>query len=149
MNPLEQISSQFADAGVIVYARLERVEMQMLDKLVEGLGHLGIVTTTNKALGEVMIQTTKDCWPDLKKAIENMPFKIEFFDSSEIDLIIKARVERSEIQMLCKLVEGLGHLGIVTTTNKELGEVMIQTTKDCWPELKSVIEKMPVEIEFV
>jgi hypothetical protein len=53
--------------------------MQMLDKLVEGLGHLGIVTTTNKALGEVMIQTTKQCWPDLKKAIEKMPFEIEFF----------------------------------------------------------------------
>lgn len=68
----------FSDADVIIIARLERVEMQMLDKLVEGLGHLGIVTTTNKALGEVMIQTTKYCWPDLKKAIEMMPFEIEF-----------------------------------------------------------------------
>lgn len=68
---------------------------------------------------------------------------------SEIDMIIKARIDRSEIQMLCKLVEGLGHLGIVTTTNKELGEVMIQTTKDCWPELKRVIEEMPIEIDFI
>ncbi|GAB6155351.1 DUF4911 domain-containing protein [Desulfosporosinus burensis] len=68
---------------------------------------------------------------------------------ADADLIIKARIDRSEIQMLCKLVEGLGHLGIVTTTNKALGEVMIQTTKDCWPELKSVIEKMPIEIEFI
>ena len=67
----------------------------------------------------------------------------------EIDTIIKARMDRSEIQMLCKLVEGLGHLGIVTTTNKELGEVMIQTTKYCWPELKSLIEKMPIEIDFI
>lgn len=73
-----QASGLFSDADVIVKARLERVEMQMLDKLVEGLGHLGIVTTTNKALGEVMIQTTKYCWPDLKKAIENMPFEIEY-----------------------------------------------------------------------
>lgn len=78
MNPLEQASSKFIESGVIVQARLERVEMQMLDKLVEGLGHLGIVTTTDKALGEVMIQTTKQCWPELKKAIENMPFDIEF-----------------------------------------------------------------------
>lgn len=78
MNPLEQASSQFADSAVIVHARLERVDMQMLDKLVEGLGHLGIVTTTNRSLGEVMIQTTKHCWPDLKKAIEKMPFEIEF-----------------------------------------------------------------------
>lgn len=66
----------------------------------------------------------------------------------EIDLIVKARLDRSEIQMLCKLVEGLGHLGIVTTTNKELGEVMIQTTKDCWPELKELVLKMPVKVHF-
>ena len=70
------------------------------------------------------------------------------FGHSDIDLIVKARIDRSQIQMLCKLVEGLGHLGVVTTTNKELGEVMIQTTKQCWPELKEVIERMPLEVEF-
>lgn len=68
---------------------------------------------------------------------------------SNVDLIIKARIDRSEIQMLCKLVEGLGHLGIVTTTNKELGEVMIQTTKYCWPDLKKLIENMPLKVEFI
>jgi len=78
VNHLEQKSALFADSDVLVKARLNRAEMQMLDKLVEGLDHLGIVTTTNKELGEVMIQTTKYCWPDLKKAIENMPFEIEF-----------------------------------------------------------------------
>ena len=65
------------------------------------------------------------------------------------DLIVKARLDRSEIQMLCKFVEGLGHLGVVTTTNKELGEVMIQTTNDCWSELKKIIEQMPIQIEFI
>lgn len=78
VNKEPRLESAFLDAGLIVEARLERVEMQMLDKLVEGLGHLGIVTTTNKALGEVMIQTTKHCWPELKRAIEMMPFEIEF-----------------------------------------------------------------------
>ena len=68
---------------------------------------------------------------------------------SEIDVIIKAHIDRSEIQMLCKLVEGLGHLGVVTTTDKALGEVMIQTTKFCWPELKKLIEQMPIELEFI
>jgi len=70
-------------------------------------------------------------------------------EPSDIDLIVKARIDRSQIQMLCKLVEGLGHLGVVTTTNKQLGEVMIQTTKQCWPELKELVEKMPLEIEFL
>ena len=82
LGPAQQreslVSSFFVDSDVVVKARLARVDMQMLDKLVEGLGHLGIVTTTNKALGEVMILSTKNCWPDLKKAIEQMPFGIEF-----------------------------------------------------------------------
>ncbi|HZK53226.1 MAG TPA: DUF4911 domain-containing protein [Desulfosporosinus sp.] len=70
-------------------------------------------------------------------------------DYSDSDMIIKARIDRSEIQMLCKLVEGLGHLGVVTTTDKVLGEVMIQTTKQCWVELKTIIEEMPIELEFI
>lgn len=73
----------FRDDGLIVKARLARVEMQMLDKLVEGFGHLGIVTTTNKEIGEVMIQTTRHCWPELKYAIEKMPFAIELLGLGE------------------------------------------------------------------
>lgn len=72
------MNSPFSDADLIVKARLDRTQVQMLDKLVEGLDHLGIVTTTNNELGEVAILTTKYGWPDLKKAIENMPFEIEF-----------------------------------------------------------------------
>lgn len=68
----------YADADLLVKARLERAEMHMLDKFVEGLGHLGVVSTINGELGEVMIQTTKYCWPDLKKAMERMDFEIEF-----------------------------------------------------------------------
>jgi uncharacterized OB-fold protein len=77
------MNTPFSDADLIVKARLDRTQVQMLDKLVEGLDHLGIVTTTNKETGEVMIQTTKYCWPELKKAIENMPFEIEFIGESE------------------------------------------------------------------
>lgn len=68
---------------------------------------------------------------------------------ADSDVLIKARVQRSEIQMLVKLVEGLGHLGVVTTTNKEAGEVLIQTTKYCWKDLRKALEKMPFTIEIV
>ena len=70
-------SYSFADCDFLVKARLERANIQMLVKLVEGLGHLGVVTTTDKINGEVLIQTTKDCWPDLAAAIKRMPFQIE------------------------------------------------------------------------
>ena len=54
MNDVEQANSLFLDADMIIKARIDRSEIQMLCKLVEGLGHLGVVTTTDKVLGEVM-----------------------------------------------------------------------------------------------
>ncbi len=75
-----------------------------------------------------------------------MDNKIPFADS---DVLVEARVPRSEIQMLVKYVEGLGHLGVVTTTDRMAGEVLIQTNKYTWPELKEAILAMPFEIIFI
>jgi len=71
--------------------------------------------------------------------------EIPFEDS---DVLIKAQVPRTDIQMLCKLVEGLGHLGVVTTIDRQAGEVLIQTTKYTWPDLQKVMEAMPLEIKL-
>lgn len=64
------------------------------------------------------------------------------------DVLIEAQVPRSEIQMLCKYVEGLGHLGVVTTTDRQAGEVLIQTTRYTWPDLKRALEAMPLTINI-
>ena len=68
---------------------------------------------------------------------------------SDADFMVRARLPRTEMQMLDKFVEGLGHLGVVSTTNKELGEVVIRTTRYCWPELKTCIERLGLEIVVV
>ncbi|AFV01439.1 MULTISPECIES: DUF4911 domain-containing protein [unclassified Dehalobacter] len=65
------------------------------------------------------------------------------------DLLVKARILRSDIQLLAKYVEGLGHLGVITTTDKVNGEVMIQTTRHCWPELEKVLSTLPLQIEIL
>jgi hypothetical protein len=65
------------------------------------------------------------------------------------DFLVKARVARSEIQLLAKFVEGMGHLGVVTTTDKLNGEVIIQTTKFCWPELKTLLVRLPLQVEYL
>ena len=70
----------YADSDVLIKAQVERSEIQMLVKLVEGLGHLGVVTTTDRHAGEVLIQTSIYAWPDLKRALEAMPFAIKFLD---------------------------------------------------------------------
>lgn len=64
----------------LVYARVERSDIQILTKLVEGLGHLGVVTTLDKTTGEILIQTTEDAWPDLYTALLHMPITVEFLD---------------------------------------------------------------------
>jgi len=65
------------------------------------------------------------------------------------DLLVKARIPRSDIQLLAKYVEGLGHLGVVTTTDKAKGEVMIQTTRYCWPELEKILSALPLQMEIL
>ena len=72
-----------------------------------------------------------------------------FRDIRVRDVLVHARIERSEIQILTKLVEGLGHLGVVTTVDKAKGEVLIQTTSDCWPELERALRHMPVAVEIL
>ena len=62
------------------------------------------------------------------------------------DKLVKASVAREDIQMLVKLVEGLGHLGVVTTIEKAEGTVLMQTTKDCWPDLIAAIREMPINV---
>lgn len=70
-------------------------------------------------------------------------------DLKDSDLLVKARVARSNIQMLAKYVEGMGHLGVVTTTDRFKGEVLIQTTKYCWPDLKELLSRLPMEIAYL
>lgn len=65
------------------------------------------------------------------------------------ETLVHARVERSDIQILAKLVEGLGHLGVVTTLDKATGEVLIQTTEDAWPELHTALLHMPITVELL
>lgn len=73
-------TKDFFDTDKLVRVKVARKEINMLVKLVEGLGHLGVVTTLDKVEGEVLIQTTKDCWNDLEIALKHMPFSIEILD---------------------------------------------------------------------
>lgn len=78
---------------------------------------------------------------------DNNPLKKKI-SWEDCDLLVKAQVSRSDIQLLVKYVEGLGHLGVVTTTDRMNGEVVIQTTKHCWPDLKKNIEKLPITVKL-
>lgn len=75
--------------------------------------------------------------------------RLEMRNFADVDKLVRAKVARRDINMLVKLVEGLGHLGVVTTVDKLEGEVLIQTTKDCWPDLEVALQHMPIQIELI
>ncbi|MFZ3102797.1 MAG: DUF4911 domain-containing protein [Desulfitobacteriaceae bacterium] len=78
-----------------------------------------------------------------------MKNSLETKNFSDVDKLVRAKVARQDINMLVKLVEGMGHLGVVTTLDKLEGEVLIQTTRDCWPDLKVALQHMPIGIELL
>ncbi|MDR1320421.1 MAG: DUF4911 domain-containing protein [Gracilibacteraceae bacterium] len=57
-------------------------------------------------------------------------------------------MDRADIQLLTKYLEGLGHLGVVTTADRQAGEVLIQTTRSAWPELREMIMALPLPVEL-
>jgi putative protease len=67
---------------------------------------------------------------------------------ADSDRLIYARVDRADIQLLTKYLEGLGHLGVVTTADRQAGEVLIQTTRSAWPELREMIMALPLPVEL-
>jgi len=70
-------------------------------------------------------------------------------NSSSEDVLLRACLARQDINLLVKLVEGLGHLGIITTLDKEQGLVLIQTTRSCWPQLYELMQHMPINWRLV
>ena len=61
-----------------------------------------------------------------------------------MDVLLQAHVGRADINLLVRLVEGLGHLGVITTLDREQGLIRIQTTEDCREELLGLMRYMPV-----
>lgn len=60
-----------------------------------------------------------------------------------------AKVNPVDIDMLTRLVEGFGHLGIVSTLDRQEGLVLIRGTKDTAPELLQVLTSLPFELTIL
>lgn len=87
-------------------------------------------------------------WLDTPRKLQ--PFSILRKERrQECEQLVRAKLARPDIQLLVKFVEGMGHLGVVTTIDRQQGEVLIQTTKDCWPELKELISNLPLQVDLM
>ncbi|MDO4540845.1 MAG: DUF4911 domain-containing protein [Syntrophomonadaceae bacterium] len=61
----------------IIYARLPTAQIDLLNRLIEGFEHLGIVSTLDREQGRVIIRCTKDTREELLLILNNLPFAIE------------------------------------------------------------------------
>ncbi|HEX3014760.1 MAG TPA: DUF4911 domain-containing protein [Desulfobacteria bacterium] len=64
------------------------------------------------------------------------------------DCVINLRVKTEDIAFLVQVMEGHGHLGVVTTTNPQSGEVVISVTPDTYAEVMFVLKNIPIQVQF-
>lgn len=53
--------------------------IDIFNKIIEGYDNLAVVTTTNAALGEVLVRVTQDTRKDVLKILKRMPFQVKIF----------------------------------------------------------------------
>ncbi|MDA8443285.1 MAG: DUF4911 domain-containing protein [Peptococcaceae bacterium] len=59
--------------------------------------------------------------------------------------IIRLKVKPKDIAFLVQVIEGYGHIGVVTTSDPKLGEVVIQVTPDTYLEAQGIVANLPLE----
>jgi len=63
------------DSGNI-WLRVDPAHIDLLNKLIEGYEHLGVLSTVDRHTGLVVIRGTADTRQDLLHILSSMPFKI-------------------------------------------------------------------------
>lgn len=61
---------------------------------------------------------------------------------------ILARVSPNHIDMLTRLIEAYDNLGIVSTIDRNSGQVRIRVTPDTWAEIMEILQNLPLDIMF-
>ncbi len=66
-----------------IYARVNPDCIDMLTKLIEAYDNLGIVSTVEQSLGQVVIRVTSDTWPQVMEILTHLPFAIDIETTGE------------------------------------------------------------------
>ncbi|HRY12367.1 MAG TPA: DUF4911 domain-containing protein [Syntrophomonadaceae bacterium] len=62
---------------------------------------------------------------------------------------IFARVKPDKIDMLTKIVEAYDNLGVVSTLDRNSGQVVVRVTPDTWEDMMKILENLPFPIEIM
>ena len=61
-----------------IYFRLSPPDVIRLGRILEGSGHLGLLSTVDIKTCLCVVRTTSDCMADLKKLLQQAPIAVEF-----------------------------------------------------------------------
>jgi len=64
----------------IVEIQINPANIDMLNRILEGAGHLGVMSTLDRQQGLVLIRATEGTAPDLLNLIHNLPFSCDIQD---------------------------------------------------------------------
>ena len=60
--------------------------------------------------------------------------------------IIKLKISPKDINFFNRIMEGYEYLGVVTTLDKNVGILIISTTKDFYEDVLGIVENMPMPV---
>ncbi|MGE5380420.1 MAG: DUF4911 domain-containing protein [Methylocystaceae bacterium] len=59
------------------------------------------------------------------------------------DIMITVQIDSANIDMLNRILEGAGHIGVMSTLNQQQGIVLIRATDGTAPEVTKIISHLP------
>lgn len=68
---------------------------------------------------------------------------------AEAKTYVKVRVSPANIAFLVQVMEGYGHIGVVTTTDPKTGDVALQVTPDTYEAALTILKHMPIEVQLL
>lgn len=63
--------------------------------------------------------------------------------------IIYVRLDPTHINYVNRIMEGYEYLGVVTTVNRNEGIVAIRVTPDTAHDVRTILEKLPMNFEYI
>ena len=62
----------------------------------------------------------------------------------EANCEIKFRVDPTQIAFLVQIMEGYSHIGVVTTTDPQNGEILLLVTPDTYAAAQEILASLPL-----
>jgi hypothetical protein len=63
------------------YIKVDRHDINFINRIMEGYEYLGVVTTVKREEGILMIRVTSDTYAEVKNILQNLPVQVAFIKS--------------------------------------------------------------------